>query len=224
MEKESALAISPEHPAPIIRKNDGATPAAVVQNGPKNVYFETVNNSNIAANSYNTYIINNGMEDMFPSDSELLSDEYYNLVVVGLDTNLPSCGHVLMPKDRSLTEGFNKNDINSRLCHLTALDVEELLTFPALILHENTESRGKTDPRQKAFYGILTDVKVQDNGIRIGYEMRAVVNQTSINALSHELGLQYRSALTELNRTHWVVKKINLREVLYENRLIGKDC
>ena len=194
-------------------------PRSVTLNGEKPTY---VNHANTIET--NVFVFSKGQDKHVPvGESTSLCHDYYNLVVFGGCTEL-ECGpgHALMPKDRCLTEGFHRNEINERLCHLSPDDIEELKRYPALVLNENTGYRGKTDPNQIALYAIIEDIKIQDNGVMIYYQMMSPIKQIEINEIGEALGLQSGSAKTELNRTHWVLKKINLSETLFDARLIGK--
>ena len=68
-----------------------------------------------------------------------------------------------------------------------------------------------------ADYGIITDVKVQDNGIKVYYQLLNKIPQQKLNELLFELGIQGNSNFNELNRMHWAIKRINMVEVLGEN-------
>ena len=78
-------------------------------------------------------------------------------------------------------------------------------------------SYGKTDEAHYAHYGVITDIKVQDNRIKIYYQFLNSIPQQKLNKLLFELGLQGNSNFNELNRMHWAIKRINMVEVLREN-------
>lgn len=67
-----------------------------------------------------------------------------------------------------------------------------------------------------AIYGMIADIRVQDNGIKIYYHFLNSVPQQKLNDLTFELGIAGTSSLNELNRMHWAVKKIDLVAVLRE--------
>ena len=55
-------------------------------------------------------------------------------------------------------------------------------------------SYGKNDEAHYAHYGIITDIKVQDNGIKIYYQFLKSIPQQKLNELLFELGLQGNSS------------------------------
>lgn len=57
---------------------------------------------------------------------------------------------------------------------------------------------------------------LQDNGIKVYYQILNWIPQQKINELRFELGIEGCSGTNELNRMHWAIKKINAVEVLRE--------
>jgi hypothetical protein len=72
----------------------------------------------------------------------------------------------------------------------------------------------KTDPDHMAYYGYVNDIKVQDNGIKVYFTKLNTLPQQVLIDLSYELGIAGARSYTELSRTHWAIKRINLIEVL----------
>lgn len=68
----------------------------------------------------------------------------------------------------------------------------------------------------KQFIGITSDVKVQDNGIKVYYQILNWIPQQRLNDLAMQLGLGSATSFNELNRMHWAIKRINMVEVLRE--------
>ena len=190
--------------------------------GEKNSYINNIEKVDKIENR--VFVIQNGKIIEHPFDTNRPTcHDYYSLIVLGEYTDLKCCeGNVLMPKERCLTDGPYRDEINERLCHLTAENIEELKQYPALILKENTQLRGKTDPEQIVLYASIKDIRVQDDGVMIYYSMISLIKQNDINDLERELGLMHKSAKRELNRIHWVIKEIDLSKVLYDAQLIGK--
>ncbi|MDY5576622.1 MAG: hypothetical protein SPF70_03975, partial [Lachnospiraceae bacterium] len=140
--------------------------------------------------------------------------DYYNLIIVAGD-ELDGTGHVMVDKDRAITESTSE-ELKKLYAALTPEAIEIIKTFPAIIATENHDY-GKTDDNHYADYGIITDVKVQDNGIKVYYQLLNKIPQQKLNELLFELGIQGNSNFNELNRMHWAIKRINMVEVLGEN-------
>lgn len=71
----------------------------------------------------------------------------------------------MVPKNRALTESTS-DEMKAQCAALTPEAIEIVKTFPALFCSENHYFT-KTDPDHMAYYGYVTDIKVQDNGIKI---------------------------------------------------------
>lgn len=168
-------------------------------------------------NEYKTMILvsssPNGMYQNTPMQVTLNLD-YYNLIVVAGD-ELDGTGHVMVDKDRAITESTS-DDLKKKYAALTPEAIAEIKMFPAIIATEN-HNYGKTDENHYAHYGIITDVKVQDNGIKVYYQMLNLIQQQKLNELMFELGIKGNSNFNELNRMHWAIKKISMVEVLDES-------
>lgn len=167
-------------------------------------------------NNYNIVLLNGSQPagcDIDASASLEFNPNYYNLIVVGND-DLDEPRHFLVRKDRALTESTAK-ELMERYATLTPEAISIIKTFPAIIATENRQY-GKTESDHKAVYGIITDIKIQDNGIKIYYQVLNWIPQQKLNELAPELGIDGTSNFNELNRMHWAIKKINMVEVLRE--------
>ncbi len=140
--------------------------------------------------------------------------DFYNLIVVA-DGDLNDTNHFLVDKSRAITESTSP-ELKEAYAALTPEAIDCVKTFPTIIAEEN-HHYGKTDESQMAVYGMITDVKVQDNGIKVYYQPLNCVPQQKLNDLAKELGLGRAECFNELNRMHWAIKKINLVEVLRDN-------
>lgn len=141
-----------------------------------------------------------------------ISTEYYNLFVVGDEPFAES--HFLIGKDRALTisEGVAK-DISAQFAALTPDVVDAIKSFPSIFASENRQY-GRTDADHLAFFGLVTDVRVQENGIKIYYQKFSAFPQQRLNEIAFNLAIQGKPSFNELNRTHWAIKRINLTEEL----------
>jgi hypothetical protein len=118
----------------------------------------------------------------------------------------------MVPKNRALTESTS-DEMKAQCAALTPEAIEIVKTFPALFCSEN-HNFTKTDPDHMAYYGYVTDIKVQDNGIKIYFTKLNALPQQVLIDLAAELCIGGAKAYNELSRTHWAIKRINLVEVL----------
>ena len=118
----------------------------------------------------------------------------------------------IVPKNRALTESTS-DEMKARCAALTPEALEIVKTFPALFCSEN-HNFTKTDPDHMAYYGYVTDIKVQDNGIKIYFTKLNALPQQVLIDLAADLCIGGAKAYNELSRTHWAIKRINLVEVL----------
>ena len=120
--------------------------------------------------------------------------------------------YFIVPKDRALTESTSQ-EMKDLCASLSPEAIGIIKTFPAIFCSENRHY-SKTDPDHMAFYGYVTDIKVQDNGIKVYFTKLNQLPQQVLIDLSYELGIAGAKSFTELSRTHWAIKRINLVEVL----------
>ena len=146
----------------------------------------------------------------FVNSNIALNMDYYNLFVIGDETFCD--GHFTVPKDRALTESMSP-EVKAQFSALSEDAVSQIKTFPSLFASEN-HSYGKTDDAHQTCFGIVTDVKIQDNGIKIHFRPLWAIPQQKLNEIAFNIALQRASAFNELNRTHWAIKKVNLIEEL----------
>lgn len=139
--------------------------------------------------------------------------DFYHLIVVA-DGEINDTNHCLVEKSRAITE-YTSVELKSKFAGLTAEAIEELKAYPAIIATENHQY-GKTDEDHYAAYAMITDVKIQDNGIKVYYNVLNIVQQQRINELIEQLGIAGTKGFHELNRMHWSIKRINMVEVLRE--------
>ena len=142
------------------------------------------------------------------------SHEYYNLFVQFEETFYDQ-GHFYVTKDRALNSKLTSDYIRDKVNGLEPEAIEQIKTFPAIFCSENHEM-GKTDDDQMAYYGLVTDVKVQDNGIKIYYRVLNALQQKILNENLFDLGIDGNDKFNELNHTHWAIKRIDLVTTLKE--------
>ena len=134
----------------------------------------------------------------------------FNLFVLGCEQY--DGPYFIVPKDRALTESTSQ-EMKDLCASLSPDAIAIIKTFPAVFCSENRHYE-KTDPDHMADYGYVTDIKVQDNGIKVYFTKLNKLPQQALIDLSFELGIAGAKSFTELSRTHWAIKRINLVEVL----------
>lgn len=184
---------------------------------PFNVIQAGQNNTNIGSveNAFATTILvaTNTPTASQPSVLRQLDMSCYHLFVVGGEDFTKK--RLLIDPSRALTE-YISDEIRMRYQHLEPELHDELQSYPALFMSENKGS-GKASSDQQALLGYVTDIRVQDNGVRIGYETFGFpIQQQDLNENAHLLGIKTRGRMSELNRTHWTLKRVNLVEAFNE--------
>ena len=144
---------------------------------------------------------------------QTISTEYYHLFVVGGETFTED--HFIISADRALGTYWTTDDLREKFGRLSADDIEILKTFPALLMPEADGYYAKPADAQQAYLSVIEDIRVQDNGIKIRWRMLWPISMQSLCTIGFELGMKdMTKALSELNRTHWALKRINLIEEL----------
>lgn len=117
----------------------------------------------------------------------------------------------IIEEDRCVREYTNK-DITARFGKLDAAAIAELKRLPCIFAYESINKR---DPH----FGVIRDVTRRQGKVRVEYELRPVVpflTWQDLENLTFELDI----TRTELNRTHWAVKNVDLAKELHRAREI----
>ena len=145
-----------------------------------------------------------------PNTTFTLNTDYYNLFVIGTETF--SDGHFIVPKDRALTESMTPEN-KAQFSALTDEAIARIRTFPSIFASEN-HYYGKTDDDHQAIFGIVKEVRIQDNGIKIHFQSLWPIQQQRLNEIIFQLAIDGTTSFNELDRTHWAIKRVNLIEEL----------
>lgn len=129
--------------------------------------------------------------------------EFYNLIM-GYDPF--GSDHILVMKARALTE-YISDEAKEKFAGWTPEKIERIKKLPTIISMEKDGTDG-----QQAVFAFITDVKVQDNGIKVYFQKYFPVPFSFLAENQSELALH----LFELTRTHWTIKKIDLLEVMQD--------
>ena len=145
-----------------------------------------------------------------PNTTFTLNTDYYNLFVIGTETF--SDGHFIVPKDRALTESMTPEN-KAQFSALTDEAIARIRTFPSIFASEN-HYYGKTDDDHQAIFGLVKEVRIQDNGIKIHFQPLWPIPQQRLNEIIFQLAISGTTSFNELDRTHWAIKRVNLIEEL----------
>lgn len=190
----------------------------VSQSGQKNVHVDHVDNMNNTINVILPQIPQHGINNTAAISPPIFTNEYYNLFVIG-DEDF-SAGHFIVPKNRALAElAFIEENIKAEFASLSESAIAKIKTFPSIFASEN-HSYGKTDDDHLAIFGMVTDVHIQENGIKIHLHSLNYIPQQMLNEISQDLAICARSSFSELNHTHWTIKQIDLIEELTDAGLL----
>ena len=188
------------------------TPVELSQTGDNNTQIAYVQNFD-GTSVTNVIVTGHRYGETSTPTQGALNRDYYNLFVMGGETFTAfSGGHFIVPKDRALTEKVSP-DIEKAVNSLHADAIEFVKALPAIFASENT-SYDRSDDTQQAFFGMVTNVRVQDNGIKIYYQTLNAISQKRLNELMHKLAIEGRPTFNELDRTHWTIKRVNVVEEL----------
>lgn len=145
-----------------------------------------------------------------PNTTFTLNTDYYNLFVIGTETF--SDGYFIVRKDRALTESMTPEN-KAQFSALTDEAIARIRTFPSIFASEN-HYYGKTDDDHQAIFGIVKEVRIQDNGIKIHFQSLWPIQQQRLNEIIFQLAIGGTTSFNELDRTHWAIKRVNLIEEL----------
>lgn len=183
------------------------TPVSLTQTGNDNTQIAYV-----ARYEQNVAIFPGAQQTAMPVIGQGVTFNYdcFNFFVLGGEQY--EGAYFIVPKDRALTESTSQ-EMKDLCASLSPEAIAIIKTFPAVFCSENRHY-SKTDPDHMAFYGYVTDIKVQDNGIKVYFTKLNQLPQQVLIDLSYELSIAGAKSYTELSRTHWAIKRINLVEVL----------
>lgn len=190
-------------------------PATTVnQTGEKNIHIshaDTVNQNIIYSFPY----VQQLQGGMLKPTSRQINTNFYNLFVIGGETFEQN--HFLVPADRALSSYWTSDDLRDRYATLTDEAKEEIKTFPTLFMAEADNYNAKAGANQQVIFGFVDGVRVQDNGIKIKCQLLWPIPMQQISDIGFDLGMKdMNKAISEMNHTHWAIKRINLLEELKE--------
>lgn len=195
-----------------IKKAQQAPSTVVNQTGQKNINVEHAENLTQNVTFIMPIIEKSEGGKRIRKELSLRSD-YYHLFVIG-DESFET-DHFIVPKDRSLPFYFTSEEIRKKYGALTDEMINEIISFPALLMPEAADYKATATDDQFAILAYIKNIRVQDNGIKIRFHEICPIELKKIASIGFELGMiDMDRAISEMNRTHWSIKHINLIEEL----------
>jgi hypothetical protein len=147
-----------------------------------------------------------------------LSHEYYNLFVIGGEKF--DSDSFKVSKANSLVIGIEP-EVKKKFFNIRDDSVvEEILTLPSLFMSENPDYM-RSRPGQKALFGRVTEIEIEPENIRISFQAEAGIVQQRVTDISRSLAILANPGCSELNKTHWTIKQLDLVDVLTETGLLS---
>lgn len=138
----------------------------------------------------------------------------YNLFVIA--DEMFKGKYFLVPKDHAIAvDKCTPNDL-WELAYLTEECINIVKTFPAIFASTNHQF-ARTDDRHRAFFGIVRDVQVKEDGIWIYFFKYRKFAQQILNEQKEVFGIGGTDFKNELDETHWAIKKVDVVEALNNN-------
>lgn len=117
--------------------------------------------------------------------------------------------------DKSRFLAYTNVEIRDKFIPLNCKSLDKIKSFPCLFLYELDTGK------RFGYVGQITKIMVRDKAIRVYFEKFNSVSIQDIMELSFELDISmpYRG-ITELNRTHWAIKNVNLIQELRDSNVL----
>lgn len=148
-------------------------------------------------------------DDDTPDEEIEVDFSCYNLFVI---TDEQFRGkYFVVPKDKAISESTPQDLME--LADLTPDKIAVVKKFPAIFANQN-HSFAKTDDAHRAFFGIIRDVKIKEEGIWIYFYKMRKVKQQVFNEHVADFGIEGTEFKNELDCTHWSIKRVNILEAL----------
>ena len=184
-------------------------------------------NNNFTQNGNHNVQIGNVQHMYLNSDEENLCSvgteidyNYYNLFVTD-DSNFrpnskKSYGTIFIPIRKMLKIEYTDINISKQFIPLVPKSRIAVKKFPSVFAAENKliDGYNEIDPEQSVYIGYIKDIDIKSDTLKISFDAPLVLQQTSLVNLSDKLCLVKKMRFSELEDSHWAIKKVNLKRVL----------
>ena len=181
-----------------------------VQRGDDNIMIANHVTVNLTVNQQMPVMPNFGSNFYVPAT---IDREYYNLFVLGVEEfDRP---YFKVDRTRSLSE-YMSEETKKEFAALAPEMRARIKTLPSLFM-SFYRPHGRADDDQFVIYGFVSDIKIYESDLKIYYcGYRMDIPQQRINDLHEELEIPANKGYSELNRTHWAIKRVDLIQELIE--------
>lgn len=145
----------------------------------------------------------NHIVNVTPVRVSLSSNEYYNLFII--------YGEKYEENSFSLNNdrifGYTNTAIRKRFDQFTLEDIDEIMNLPALFLPEYSDANQDI---KIGFFGKLEDIDKRARDIQFVFRKECEIDLNQVELHQSELKIED----WELSRTHWAIKRANLKNIL----------
>lgn len=149
--------------------------------------------------------------------------DYYNLVV---GSSIIDSVFVKVDKKRAINGFYTEDELRDKYASLSLDAIKEIQRFPILVVPEAAGYYGKASDDQSGYVGIIEKIRKDSCEIvlKCKFEETKAIPLKKISEIAFYLDIKSMDvAITELNRSHWAIKPVNLIEELTEAKIDFKN-
>ena len=208
MDKDELQPVSPMLPS---QEQPQQVSVQMEQSGGEGKQFGYVQKYESTKNTTVLMIPGNEADDDDDTPDEEIEVDFscYNLFVI---TDEQFRGkYFVVPKDKAISESTPADLME--LADLTPDKIAIVKKYPAIFANQN-HSFAKTDDSHRAFFGIIRDIQIKEEGIWLYFHKMRKVKQQVFNEHATDFGIEGTEFKNELDCTHWSIKRVNVLETL----------
>lgn len=208
MDKDELQPVSPVLPS---QEQPQQVSVQMEQSGGEGKQFGYVQKYESTKNTTVLMIPGNEADDDDDTPDEEIEVDFscYNLFVI---TDEQFRGkYFVVPKNKAISESTPADLME--LADLTPDKIAIVKKYPAIFANQN-HSFAKTDDSHRAFFGIIRDIQIKEEGIWIYFHKMRKVKQQVFNEHATDFGIEGTEFKNELDCTHWSIKRVNVLETL----------
>lgn len=145
----------------------------------------------------------NHIVNVTPIRKTLSSDEYYNLFII-YDEKYEKDSFVL---DNDRIFEYTNTAILQKFNEFTLEDIDEIMSLPTLFLPEYSEANQE---KKTGFFGKLVDIDKRARNTNFDFRKECEIDLNLVELHQSDLKIED----WELSRTHWAIKRANLKNIL----------